>query len=331
MIPRLPYIRHPFARDVFRLVFYMPHDHPEIASGVAHAIEHYVRAVGEGPGTIHLAFVDDDEGDDLTPERWAYVHRLLHRERKQRFLDEFSESYAHQMEKRGYDTQFLFTGGRKSQSGYELCYRARIPWRTPAPDSVSLLSATLPTEYLEEHGPARVRELALKMASQLRFVSGHAGLALHLDWPLSSADDALRADLARYPGLDLRPAWLGEERMGLHIDGVHWLNFLAQPVLGTLGGVSALRSRLHAAGTALEVLDEERVVVSLGEWPDAGDLSAGRTLPAYRELAQVLEPLLEPLRLPPTTWRSDPAEPLRYTGLRFTEEETRRWWRRFLD
>jgi hypothetical protein len=34
----------------------------------------------------------------------------------------------------------------------------------------------------------------------------------------------------------------------------------------------------------------ECVVVSLGERPDAGDLTTGKTLPAYRELAQVLEP-----------------------------------------
>ncbi len=31
-----------------------------------------------------------------------------------------------------------------------LSYRARIPWRTPSPDAVSILTATLPTEYLRK-------------------------------------------------------------------------------------------------------------------------------------------------------------------------------------
>lgn len=319
--------RELLARDVVRLVFYMPHDHPELASGVRHAIETYVRAVGEGPGTITLAFVDDDEGDELTRERWNYIHHLLQFERKRRFFDEFSEDSAHQMEKRGYDTQLLFTGGRHSRNGYELRYRARIPWRTPSPDAVSLLTATLPTEYLTAHGPARIRELALEMASQLRFVSGHVGLALRLYWPLRMADAAFRAELLRYPGLDLRPAWLGEERMGTRLDGVHWLNFIAQPVLPQTGGGAALRSRLHAAGTVVRELDADRVLIELGEWPDAGDLTLGRTLPAYRELARLLEPWLEPPRLSPDTT----SDPPRYSSLRFTREEALRWWRRFLD
>jgi hypothetical protein len=45
------------------------------------------------------------------------------------------------------------------------------------PRFVSLLTATLPIEYLEVHGPGRVRQLALDMASNLLFASGHAGLA----------------------------------------------------------------------------------------------------------------------------------------------------------
>jgi hypothetical protein len=116
--------------------------------------------------------------------------------------------------------------------------------------------------------------------------------------------------------------------MGHRVDGVHWLNFLGPPLLHQLGGTTTLRSRLHSAETTLVELDEERVVVSLGERPDAGDPASGKTLAAYRELAQVLEPWLEPLFLPRTTVS---VEPPRYTWLRLTEEEARRWWRRFLD
>ena len=98
-------------------------------------------------------------------------------------------------------------------------------------------------------------------------------------------------------------------------------------MLTQLGGVAVLRSQLRSAGTAVVELDEERVVVSAGERPEAGDLATGKTLPAYRELAQVLEPWLEPLFLP----RTEPVERSRYTSLRLTEHEARRWWRRFLD
>ncbi len=311
-----------------RLVFYMPHDHPEIASGVSHAVDSYLRAVGQDPEAVTHGVINDDEGDTLTAERWSHIRRLLQPERPFRFIEELCEATAQRMEKRGYTTQLIFDGGVRSRNGYELCYRARIPWRTPLPDSVSLLTATLPTEYLELHGPSRVHELALEMASQLRFVTGHAGLALHLYWPLRATDEALRAEVSRYPGFDLRPAWLDAHWMGARVDGVHWLNFLAKPVLGQLGGAAALRARLRAPETTVHELDAEHVVVSLGARPDAGDLSAGRTLPAYRELAQVLEPWLEAPRLPKST---KPDESPHYSDMSFTENEVRRWWRRFLD
>lgn len=324
--PRFP--RELLARDVIRIAFYLPHDHPEIAAGVSYAVESYLRVVGQGPRTINHSFVNDDEGDALTEARWSYIRRLLLPDRPFRFIEELSEETVYRMEKRGYATQLIFDGGFPSSNGYQLHYRARIPRRTPAPSSVSLLIATLPTEYLELHGPTKVRELALEMASQLRFTTGHAGLALRLYWPLRASDEAFRAQLMCYPGLDLRPAWLYAHWMGSRVDGVHWLNFLAQPVLDQLGGAAALRSRLRAPGTTVHELDAERVVVALGEWPEAGDLSAGQTLPAYRELARVLEPWLESLRL---EHHEADESPRCQSHLNLTEDEARRWWRRFLD
>jgi hypothetical protein len=75
---------------------------------------------------------------------------------------------------------------------------------------------------------------------------------------------------------------------------------------------------LHAPGTTVEELDSERVVVTLGEWPDAGDTEQGNNLPAYRELARVLEP-----------WLFHEKEGTR--GYFSTSEDLRRWERRFLD
>jgi len=320
--------RQLLAREVFRVAFYMPHDHPDISLGVRHAIDSYMSAVGVGPGTINFVSFSHDEGSALTAEQWSWVRRLLEDTRRWSFPADYEAWKQREIEKRRFERGLLFSGGFGIRNGYELEYRARIPWR-PAPETppVSLLTATLPLEYVEEHGPTHVRQLALDMASQLLFTSGHAGLALRLHWWVPHTDDAFRIEPLRYPGIDLREAWGQDEWMGLRVDGIHWLNFLGSPVLNRLGGTSALRSRLHSAGTTLVELAEDRVVVCLGERPEAGDLTRGKTLPAYRELARVLEPWLEPLFLPRTT----PVEQPRYTSLRLTEDEARRWWRRFLD
>ncbi|HYO56213.1 type VI immunity family protein [Archangium sp.] len=316
-------------REVFRVIFYLPHDHPDIALGVSHAIDSYMHAVGEGPRTISHAHINHSEGAPLTAARWGEVRRVLLNTRRRSYPDDFSDMAQWEIEKRGFERGILFTGGFGIRNGYELEYKARIPWR-PAPEEtlVSLLTATLPIEYLEEHGPARVRQLALDMASKLLFASGHAGLALRLYWWLPHTDNAFRFETLRYPGIDLREAWSHEEWMGFRVDGVHWLNFLGPPIVTQLGGVSALRSRLRSAETTVVELGEERVVVSLGERPEVGDLATGKTLPVYRELARVLEPWLEPLFLKP---RWAPVEGPRYTSLLLTEDEARHWWRRFLD
>jgi hypothetical protein len=93
------------------------------------------------------------------------------------------------------------------------------------------------------------------------------------------------------------------------------MNFLGPPTLKALGGAEGLRSRLHSPGTTVQTLDDERAVVTLGPWPEAGDLEQGRTLPEYRELARVLEPWL----YESAGWRG------------FSADDLRRWNRRFLD
>jgi hypothetical protein len=88
-------------------------------------------------------------------------------------------------------------------------------------------------------------------------------------------------------------------------------------VLGELGGAAGLRARLHSPGTTVLEMEGDKVLVTLGAGPEAGDIERGDTLPAYRELARVLEPWLF----------RDP----RGRMLGQSEEDTRRWERRFLD
>ncbi|WP_245919441.1 type VI immunity family protein [Melittangium boletus] len=297
-------------REVIRLVFYMPYDHPELSAGVSHALDAYMRAVGAGPGIINSVYLSHDEDSPLSEEKWEHVHRLLRSTQEWSFPEGYEPSHRREIEKRGAERDILFTGGFGNHNGYEFEYRARIPWRPPEPNAVSLLSATLPTEHLEQHGVEKVRALVMDMASQLPFASGHAGLALKFYLRRLIADDRFRAEIVRYPGFDLRAAWPLADQMGSRIDGVHWLNFLANPVLAELGGAEELRSYLHSPQTTVREFGDNRVVIELEESPEAGDLCGGQDLPSYRELAQVLEPWLE--SLPPNL------------------QEERGWWNRFL-
>ncbi|GMU02015.1 hypothetical protein KH5H1_61350 [Corallococcus caeni] len=77
-------------------------------------------------------------------------------------------------------------------------------------------------------------------------------------------------------------------------------------------------SPLKHPETTVQELTGGRALIRLGPAPLAGDTKLGETLPAYRELAGFLEPWLLPFT------RSD-------TWDGYSEEETRHWWRRFLE
>jgi hypothetical protein len=317
--------RQLLAREVFRIVFYLPHDHPDIASGVSQALARYIQAVGEGPKSIHDVSVSHDEGGLLTPERWELVRHLLQDTRRWSYPEDYEAWEQREIEKRRFERGLLFTGGFGIRNGYEFEYKARIPWRSAAENtSASILMATLPLDYLEEHGPDRLRQLALDMASSLSFSTGHAGLALRLYGALPSTAAAFRTELLRYPGIDLREAWGFPERVGSQVDGVHWLNFLGPPVLSRVEGSKVLLSRPLVDGAVVVQFDAERAMVSLGERPETGPAVTGKSFLAYHQLARVLEPLLEPL---PSGRHGEP----RHTSLFLTESEVYRWWRRFLD
>ncbi|WNG21772.1 DUF3396 domain-containing protein [Cystobacter fuscus] len=182
--------------------------------------------------------------------------------------------------------------------------------------AVCALEFWLPTEFLEERGPARVRELALALAAPLPFNSGHVSLSLNALHQLAGVSAELRQLRLRYPGMDVHELEDLGWHIGTRIRGPHWLTFLGPPVLGELGGVPGLRSRLVSPDISVQPLDAERALVTLGQWPEAGDTTRGHTLPLHREMARVLEPWL--YHAPPLR---DPV----------ANEDTLRWERRFLD
>ncbi|XXF78439.1 DUF3396 domain-containing protein [Myxococcaceae bacterium GXIMD 01537] len=225
------------------------------------------------------------------------------------------EEARHRLLKNRHSHVRLVDDAREARFGFEYFGMLTSPLPRDA-DFVRAVQFWLPTEDLEEHGPEKVRELALELAGVLPFASGHAGLAFHGEFDLVGVPELLEKWCWRYPGLDvLELDWMSLE-LGKKVRGPAWLTFLGPPVLDELGGVDGLRARLHAEGTTVREIGEGRAVVTLGEWPEAGDVEQGETLAAYRELAQVLEPWLyldEHTGLPPDRCRS------------------LRWQRRFLD
>ena len=275
-------------RDGLSICFYMRRSHHELAQGVRRALEKYLRAVG--PQT--LGWYVDSEGDwqELDGQGWSVIQ------------DKLSES--------GGGVIDLYERP-DAVSRYWFEYRGRRLDGAP-PGFVSAVSFWLPTEYLHEHGPGQVRELALELGHELPFNSGHAGLAFNfLYLPPEFQSLALR-----YPGMDALHLGMTSEALGTRVRGAHWLTFLGQPVLGELGGAAGLRSRLSSPDITVQEMEADRAVVTLGAWPEAGDIEQGQHLPLHRELARVLEP-----------WRHHERDRWRD----FSEEDMRRWERRFLD
>jgi hypothetical protein len=281
-------------RESVSITFYMKRSHQEVVHQVMHSLDVYRRAVG--PQALGwYAHPYNETWDELDDKGWAYIRRKM--------LEQPAD-YSWLCES---DSETL---------GYEFLYDGKLLEAYENGDPTSAVAFFLPTEYLEEHGPGRVRELALELAAELPFNSGHAGIAFHFPPSMLGTTEALRDLSFRYPGLDIAQVRSTSYSIGTRVNGVHWLNFLGQPVLGELGGTSSLRARLHSPDTTVQELDGERLVVTLGKWPEAGDMERGHTLPAYRELARVLDPWL---------YMQRPVE----DG--FSEEDMRRWERRFLD
>jgi len=283
--------RYLLIRECVSITLYMRRAHKEISRAVMHALDVYRRAVGPRA----LGLYGDDEGDwqDLDDKGWEFI--------RQQFLDPLG-------------ARVELTGASDDLAGYEFVYYGRRDedinrgW-------ASLVTFFLPTEYLEEQGPRRIRELALELAAGLPFTSGHAGLSFLFPEALLGVTTPIRDDAFRYPGLDMPDSYVSLD-IGKRVKGAYWLTFLGQPLLGELGSAAGLRTRLHSPGTTIQEMEGERAVVTLGEGPEAGDMEQGRSLPAYREFARVLEPCLYEFS---SGWDG------------FTREDMRRWERRFLD
>jgi hypothetical protein len=284
-------------REGLSFTFYMRRSHQEVAPEVLRSLDAYCAAVK--PNALNRYIDQEGFFHELDSATWDQFRR---------------EMLA--------DDRLIFhlKDAAQEEQGYQFRYHGKVPEEASLnlePGEVTAVSFWLPTEYLEEHGPGRVRELALELAGSLPFCSGQGGLNFSCEPDLLGGWRAVRELCFRYPGIDIPSLGWTALHIGTRVRGAAWLTFLGQPVLGESGGVDGLRSRLHSPETTVQQLEGERAVVTLGLWPEAGDTEQGNTLPAYRELARVLEPWLY----------HDP--PLQDAN--FTPEDMLRWERRFLD
>jgi hypothetical protein len=285
-------------RDSISICFYMKRPHQEVIQGVLRSLDVYRQAIS--PQRLGWYVGPDEDWHELDEASWENIRSTLLRHRG----------------------GFCFLSQEPDHvTGYEFIYYGRRRENAPAlpqdQETVCAVVFWLPTEYLEVHGPAHVGALARELAAGLPFDSGHAGLSFQFPEGILDLAKPVHELCLRYPGFDMPTMLHLPHDLGTRIKGVHWMNFLGPPVLDPLGGLEGLLTRLRFPGTTVEALGRERAVVTLGEWPQAGDLEQGRTLPAYRELAQSLEPWL--YKLPESFW------------LTFTKEDMSRWDRRFLD
>nr|WCO03979.1 DUF3396 domain-containing protein [Cystobacter sp.] len=283
------------ASDALLICFYMRYANNQIAPAVIRALELFREQIRP----YQLAwYAGDGQAEPLDGSAWDEI-------RKKTLEPEPDEGAFQQM----WDDPIQVNGLYVDYRGLPV---VPLPYRGRE-DDVSVLYLRLPTEYLEDQGPDRVRDLALDLAQELPFNSGFVDFALCSNtWDF---DEALKLIRPRYPGVHLASS-SANLRMNTWVDGVHWMNFLGQPVLGQLGGVDSLRERLALPGISIQEMSGERVLITLGERPETGDVEADQTLPLHRVLARLLEPHLHHRTAELT---------------RMSPEELLRWERRFLD
>ncbi|WP_050791913.1 DUF3396 domain-containing protein [Stigmatella aurantiaca] len=278
------------------MTFYMKPPHQELVSGVLGALEAYQRAVG----FQSLGLFATEEGDwkALDHAGWNQIQRKLLEKRSPLItLQESSET----------ECRYAFF-----YFGKDATYADRMN----EPGAMSEATFWLPTELLDAQGPERVRSLAQEVASLLPWHSGYCGLSFNGDLDVSSDLHALTQYGMRHPGIDIPSPDGHSWDIGNQLGGPYWMNFLGPSVMASLGGEWGLRTRLQNPATLVQAWEGGKAIVTLGAQPEAGDTTHGETLPAYRELARLLEP-----------WRYR----RKWSIPSSAEQELRHWERRFLD
>ncbi|KFA89510.1 hypothetical protein Q664_34615 [Archangium violaceum Cb vi76] len=287
-------------REGLILCFFMRRPHDTISQAITRVLDLYLDAVGNEKLGWYV-----DMGGDLAPEEykgWAGAVRPLDDAQWEKVRDELSAPSSCILQLEEHENQV---------GGFRFEYHGRPREDLALPGFVSAVSFWLPTEYLEEHGPGHVKKLAVALARELPLDSGYASLAFNHLLPSKPVMHLIQEQCFRYPGMDVHNLSTTSMYLGEKARGAYWLNFYGQTLLDQLGGTGVIRAQLTHPEVSVEELSAQKVLVSLGKWPEAGDVEQKREMKPYRVLARVLEPCLY----------EEPG----------SRDFTRRWQRRFLD
>ncbi|MCY1019694.1 DUF3396 domain-containing protein [Pyxidicoccus sp. MSG2] len=275
---RIPSMRSDVeVRDGVILCFFMRCSHGDVASAMWRALQAYRRAIS--PNALNWYGADDGDTLPLDDKGWEHIReRMLER------------PWA------GAARHVSLAEATGEAGGYHFNYDGRqlehpLHWRKKG--ATSAVSFSFPTEYLLEHGPAHLRALALELGRELPFSFGYASLAFVSHPGLwHGVRKQLVGLLERYPGLDLYLLSETGNVIGTGARGAYWMTFLGPPLLNQLGGQEALREQLCFPEVTFEPMERERLLLTLGEWPEAMDTEKGPPPAQYRALARLLEPYL---------------------------------------
>jgi hypothetical protein len=282
-----------YLREVVSLSFYLAAPHSTFASQMLRALERYAATAGSA-----LGYIDEDGARRALDEKcWADIRSQM-------------------LDPRGAGIDLDDVDCREERWGF--VYRGGSAPHPFQKDAVCGMRCWFPTEYLEQHGPAHLRALAIALLADLPINSGNLGLAIRV-LGFDRKGPTLGELALRFPGFAIDDITRIAAHLGTRIRDVSWVTFLGQPVLGAVGEVSGLRAHLHAPGTVVDEIPGDRAAIIIGEWPEAGDTQEGRVLPNYRELAHVLEPFLYRERREHWADDFDSVEELRRVERRFLE------------
>ncbi|WP_158620192.1 type VI immunity family protein [Corallococcus sicarius] len=276
------------------ICFYLPKPTAEVAHAVSLSLQKYLDAVGVQ--TLNYFFNEDGDWEKMDESSWEIVRRKIHHPSV---------------------SSVALTSDAPYPDRYEFEYVGRDihgPVFRHDPGAVTAVRFILPLAWMRTHGPQRVRELALALAAPLPFSSGHAGLSVTGFLEVVRIMDEVVPQLLPHPGVDVINLNQTAMEIGPRLRVPHWLTFIGDPALREMGGPDFLRAQLHTPGTTVESLDASRAVVTLGPVPEGG--GPDQPLPAYRELARVLEP-----------WAYHPKSCPGFSP----QEAFHKWERRFLD
>lgn len=285
-------------RDGIILCFFVRRTHMEIAQAVWESLQGYLKAIS--PNSLGWYGSPEGETLPLDAEGWTYVReRILNRPQAHAC---HSDLWQLEHEAGGYNFEY---------NGYRLDSPLSSDERV-----VCAVCFSLPTEYLLDHGPDKVRTLAIELSRELPFSFGYASLAfLAPSGTWYPQRKALLPLLERYWGMDLYHLATTSRSLGTGARGAYWLTFLGQPLLGQLGGLEGLRHALPFPEVSFQPLEGERLLLTLGEWPSPMDTREPLEVPHFRALARLLEPYL-------------PEEKIGLTSL-LDDRNMGRWLRRF--